>query len=123
MLLWMDYAEELLTEWKQCMEEGLDISAYKELMEQIQKMPPSPERYRLADEMSSLLQTLPHQKDYTYDEPSDWDGIQACLPKEQPVLPGVPNREALSERIHGAWLGRIIGCLLGKPVEGRRTPD
>lgn len=123
MLLWMDYAEELLTEWKQCMEEGLDISAYKELMEQIQKMPPSPERYRLADEMSSLLQTLPQQKDYTYDEPSDWDGIQACLPKEQPVLPAVPNREVLSERIHGAWLGRIIGCLLGKPVEGRRTPE
>lgn len=87
MLLWMDYADELLTEWKQCIEEGLDASAYKELMEQIKKMPPSPERYRLADEVFSLVQTLPQQEGYAYNEPSDWDAIQACLPQEQPFFP------------------------------------
>ena len=29
----------------------------------------------------------------------------------------------LKDKIRGAWLGRICGCLLGKPVEGMRTPD
>ena len=30
----------------------------------------------------------------------------------------VANIDTLKDRIEGAWLGRCIGCLLGKPVEG-----
>ena len=32
-------------------------------------------------------------------------------------LEGVPSGDALLDRLHGAWLGRAAGCLLGKPVE------
>ena len=42
--------------------------------------------------------------------------------------PRVPRKDApakgeLRSRIKGAWLGRICGCLLGKPVECWRTPE
>jgi hypothetical protein len=33
------------------------------------------------------------------------------------------RRAVLKEKIHGAWLGRMCGCLLGKPIEGIRTNE
>ncbi|MCI9277228.1 MAG: ADP-ribosylglycohydrolase family protein [Lachnospiraceae bacterium] len=33
------------------------------------------------------------------------------------------DEEALRDKIHGAWMGRICGCLLGKTVEGIRTDE
>jgi ADP-ribosylglycohydrolase len=53
------------------------------------------------------------------DEPNDFDAIRNAW-QAAPVLPPLPTPAALRDRIHGAWLGRAIGCLLGKPVE--RTP-
>lgn len=41
MLVWMDYAQELETEWKQCMVEGIAVTSYKELFTQIKQMAPS----------------------------------------------------------------------------------
>lgn len=34
-----------------------------------------------------------------------------------------PNQTSVEDRIHGAWMGRICGCLLGKTVEGMRTDE
>lgn len=45
-------------------------------------------------------------------EPDDLDEILA-LATPRPV----PVSGDLTDRIHGAWLGRAAGCLLGKPVE------
>ena len=36
---------------------------------------------------------------------------------------GKGQREELRDKIHGAWMGRICGCLLGKTVEGIRTDE
>lgn len=46
------------------------------------------------------------------DEPSDWPAIAALLGE-------VPRTDATAdpERLRSAWLGRGIGCVLGKPVE------
>lgn len=123
MLIWVDYASELETEFRQCMEEGIDVSEYEALFTQIQKMPPSPQRSAMAEELYRLIQTLPKQEGYPYVEPSDWEGIQECLPKEQPSLPELSVDDSLFDKIYGAWLGRVCGCLLGKPIEGLRTPD
>lgn len=53
---------------------------------------------------------------YAYVEPSDLTSIEKAsrFHKRSESL----DRETLFDRIHGAWLGRAAGCLLGKPVEG-----
>lgn len=49
------------------------------------------------------------------DEPDDLAAIEAQWSR-QPVLPAADD-VAVGDRVHGGWLGRAAGCLLGKPVE------
>jgi ADP-ribosylglycohydrolase len=54
-----------------------------------------------------------HRRDHpSADEPDAWDDIVAQW-RRIPTL----RRAARPDRLHGAWLGRAVGCLLGKPVE------
>jgi len=47
-------------------------------------------------------------------EPDDLATIRAAWPATFGLPRGGPD---LPDRVHGAWLGRAVGCLLGKPVE------
>jgi len=47
------------------------------------------------------------------DEPDEWADIVALLPRA--ASSGAAS--VAFDRVHGAWLGRSAGCLLGKPVE------
>ncbi len=69
------------------------------------------------------VQTLPTRADYAYVEPSDLRAIQKAR-RRGPGLPkwNASKREFL-RRLHGGWLGRICGCMLGKPVESWRRQD
>lgn len=60
---------------------------------------------------------LPFDPDCAADEPSDLEAIRAARPDEKPVLPAFDYAK-LDDKIRGGWLGRMAGCLLGKPVEG-----
>lgn len=53
---------------------------------------------------------------YDAAEPTDLDAIRAVSPglREPRVMPAPAG---LLDRVHGGWLGRAAGCLLGKPVE------
>ncbi len=67
--------------------------------------------------------TLPLRDDWSYHEPSDLAGIRQSRP-DQVVLPDFYLAEAeIREKIHGAWLGRIAGCILGKPLEMGLSQD
>ncbi|NRQ37166.1 ADP-ribosylglycohydrolase family protein [Nonomuraea sp. NN258] len=61
----------------------------------------------LLDELAAIPSPLP--------EPSDLAGIIAATP----AWPAGRTREKRVDpsRVHGAWLGRAAGCVLGKPVE------
>lgn len=70
---------------------------------------------RLARELLGELDERPDPAALIAAEPDDLDGILAVAPGGAPAAPQATAD--LSDRIHGAWLGRAAGCLLGKPVE------
>lgn len=61
-----------------------------------------------------LLDELAGEQPESADEPNEWDAIERLLPPEPELpRPGVAD----ADHVRGAWYGRAIGCLLGKPVE------
>ncbi len=52
-----------------------------------------------------------------YDEPSDWEAISKTFPPEDSHARFSGDEAQLADRVHGGWLGRVIGCQLGKPME------
>lgn len=119
---WELYSSSLDTEYTQGIEEGLDISSYKALFEAVHQMPPSAQKEKMADVLFEIVQSAPMAAGFSYLEPSDLEGIrELCRPYsfEQNTV----TKSQLRDKIKGAWIGRISGCLLGKPVEGMRTEE
>ncbi|MET0933060.1 MAG: ADP-ribosylglycohydrolase family protein [Mycetocola sp.] len=74
---------------------------------------PAPEKVRtLAREILSHIDTRPAPETLRAAEP---DRLEEILRLAAPA-PRLATDTSL-DRIHGAWLGRAAGCLLGKPVE------
>jgi len=69
------------------------------------------------------LSELPLRADWPYDEPSDLAGIQAARPAPVIRPPFYLSEEEVRAKIHGAWLGRAAGCVLGKPLEVHFSQD
>ncbi|MDD6033127.1 MAG: ADP-ribosylglycohydrolase family protein, partial [Oscillospiraceae bacterium] len=117
--MWISLAPHMVTEWTQCMEQGLDVEQYGPVCREIAQKGKDWEE--LARVTAARMEAAPLRPDYPYDEPSDLAGILAARPNRRHSLkPAAPG--AVADKIRGAWLGRIAGCLLGKPVEGMRRP-
>ena len=116
--LWESYAEELNVEYRQCVEEGKDIEAYRALFESVAQMPPGKHKAKIADVLYDLQRTLPRRADYAYQEPDELEEIRALRPVWKQNKQETPAFDVLEDKILGAWQGRICGCLLGKPIEG-----
>ena len=75
------------------------------------------------DDPSALLElyeellALGAPEGFSYEEPSGLEEIRAVRPKPRGKLKR-PAGDELRDRMLGAWIGRIAGCLVGKPVEG-----
>ncbi|QPP10757.1 ADP-ribosylglycohydrolase family protein [Streptomyces bathyalis] len=55
---------------------------------------------------------------WSYEEPDTLDGIRtAADPAPAAASGSVTGSDRYADRVHAAWLGRIAGCNLGKPVE------
>ena len=118
---WEFYASALPEEYTQCIDEGLDIEQYKPLFDEIAKFPKDEIKKKLGDVIFEIVSDARPRPDYKYNEPSDPDGIKALL-RGSPIR-GDVNPDTLFDKIHGAWVGRIVGCMLGKTVEGIRTNE
>ncbi|WP_323101321.1 ADP-ribosylglycohydrolase family protein [Intrasporangium sp. YIM S08009] len=119
-LTWVQPEDLLLHAFVQARAEGADVSALEREwvhaggsrdvpVSGAAEVPATPEQRALA---ARLL--------------DDVDDLAPARPAElEPVLerlsglqdPTVPAVHELTRRVHGAWLGRCAGCLLGKPVE------
>jgi len=73
--------------------------------------PAPPELRALALELLDELDAIP--RPLAADEP---DGLEEILAAADPA-PARPRAGDLEDRIAAAWLGRAVGCVLGKPVE------
>lgn len=70
------------------------------------------------------LAALRPAADFGYVEPSDLAAIRAARPPRRSVVrPPDAVDEGVARRIHGGWLGRCAGLVLGKPFECRPFTD
>ncbi len=119
---WDSYCYDILTEYTQCVDEGLDVERYKTIFEAAASLPKDEIRKKLTDTLFEAVCAAEMRKDYKYNEPSELAEIKA-LRKPYAFPQNTPSSDALKNKIHGAWMGRICGCLLGKPVEGIRSEE
>lgn len=114
------YPVNLLTEFQQCIDEGLDIGAYKDVFTAVYYLPNDETKKKLGDALFQKVCTAKMRPDYPYSEPSDLPSIQA-LRKPHSYAKTAPAD--MADKLLGAWLGRTCGCMLGKSVEGIRSDE
>jgi ADP-ribosylglycohydrolase len=108
------------TERRQCEQEGRDLTSIEDDFARVLALDlEDPANQPAAQQLLDKSITLPIRARYVFHEPSDLEGIRAARPVDSPRLPPLTLNDAqLEDKIYGAWTGRCVGCLLGKPVEG-----
>lgn len=116
---YLSYYWRLRTEVLQSQDEGKDISNLKQEIEKTLEEKDSNKREELSKELLDKFQALPIRENFKYIEPSNLNEILKESGEDFKLFKKdvIPD-ENLFNKIYGAWLGRIAGCLLGKPVEG-----
>lgn len=97
-------------EVRQRRESGYDVDA---VVQQANRTDPDDRQALLA--LVDAMATSDRIAGWAYEEPDELAGIQASLsqvPQRQPA-----RGNDLPDQIHAAWLGRIAGCNVGKPIE------
>lgn len=123
--LWLWWHKgDLKTELQQLTDEGRDTSSVEAEFERLlaEDMPEDEQFQQAVNELFDKTRHLIMRPDYSYIEPSDLESIRANRANGPRVLPVTQSDDELLDRIHGAWLGRCAGCLLGKPIEGMQSP-
>lgn len=115
--------QDIETERRQCEEEGRDLASVQEEFDRVLQLDIDNPANQPAQALLDKTISLPTRPDYGFHEPSDLEGIKAARPANRPSLPALSLSDSkLEDRVYGAWAGRCVGCLLGKPVEGWRRP-
>ncbi|MBO4217241.1 MAG: ADP-ribosylglycohydrolase family protein [Clostridia bacterium] len=120
---WERYSSALATEYRQSIEEGLDVEMYKSLFDSVGALQISEYKERLADVIFDIVLNAPLRPGYGYKEPDTLPEIRELRNTSLYVIDENAKCYDLKDRIRGAWYGRICGCLLGKTVEGIRTDE
>ena len=117
---WEFYASNLMTEYTQSTEEGLDIEEYKDVFTAVSNLPKDEIKKKFGDILFEVITSAKQKEDYPYIEPSDLESIKDL---RNPHSYEKTNKIDTAEKVHGAWMGRVCGCMLGKTVEGIRTNE
>jgi ADP-ribosylglycohydrolase len=124
MIHWWLYIsrEDLQTERLQCLQEGKNLTHLEAEFKRVEGLNLEDQKNQsVAQELIDKTILQPIRDDYTHIEPSGLDEIHAVRPKREPKEFNL-LKTGLFDKIYGAWLGRVTGCLLGKPVETWRSP-
>lgn len=116
------YPSDLMAEYKQSIEEGLDVEKYKPLFEAVSSLSNGEHKTRMSDVIYEMVINANMQQGYKYNEPSTLKEIKA-LRKPHSFEASMPDEKTFRKKLLGAWTGRACGCLLGKPVEGIRSDE
>ena len=120
---WDCYHSQLLVEYKQSIEEGKDIGQYGDLFAAAAKMSVCSAKIKMADVLFDLVLNASVVSGYQYIEPSELEQIKSLRQSTWKTKTNKPDKDILCKKISGAWMGRICGCLLGKPIECIKTQE
>lgn len=119
-----EYANGILTEYRQSYDEGLDIEKYEALFRAVGNLSAEePQKSALSASLFEIVADAPMRKEYAFREPSTLEEIRLLRKPYALKDTKIPSEETLREKISGAWYGRICGCILGKPAEGTRRAE
>ena len=128
--LWL-YGCDLETEWRQAREEGCDLSSVAAEFRKLRGAEPKANYheqlisgrrdlrwFERALALIERVQSLPLRRDYPYTEPDRLPAIRAARGRGPAVPRWRGGRAAFADRVRGGFLGRVAGCMFGKPFEG-----
>lgn len=118
---WEFYSSNLLLEYQESFDEGLDIEIYKDVFSSVSRLPKGEIKKKLGDALFDAVTSSSQRDGYPYIEPSELEQIKSLKKTHQAKTPY--ESSTLESKIHGAWMGRIAGCMLGKTLEGIRTDE
>lgn len=98
-------------EIKQREEEGVDVSGFAEKLQAAGK-----DEVKIMSVYEELRETKVSPK-FPYSEPNALFAIRAERPDGPRKLQINASEAQLQDKFYGAWLGRSVGCALGKPLE------
>lgn len=116
------YLDDIGAEYNQSFEEGLDIEKHKALFDAVADMENGEEKLKMSNVIFEIVMNSKIKDGYKYNEPNELEEIKA-LRKAYAYDSKMPEKDELRKKILGAWTGRAVGCLLGKPVEGIRSDE
>lgn len=123
---WLSNTERLQAEWKQSADEGRTLLPWEESPGAGLAGLDEVSREKRAGELYDALMEQPPCPGLLRREPSGLAEIRDLRPPREETPPGGPpggKPPDRLDRVHGAWLGRCAGCLLGKPFEGWSRAD
>jgi len=127
MSYWESYSQDLMVDYYQAMDEGRDVEEMKDIMQATAQFRCGSEREKIADILFTMLYNAPMRADFAYREPDDLNEIRLlrpCLPEMTELInTPLPEENVFRDKIYGAWVGRICGCMLGQPLEGIKSKE
>ena len=99
-------------EIQQMEEEGRDVTAFRQQVRAWNR-PTKQKCYQLY----SRLMSAPRRPGWQYEEPEVFQEIERQSPGWRYDAPLTLTSAVIFERVHGGWLGRAIGSVLGKPLQ------
>lgn len=112
---WEFYSSNLITEYQQSIDEGLDIEKYKDVFESVFNLPLNEIKDKLGNVLFEAVQCANQQSGYKYIEPSDLDTIKKL---RKPFEYERKDRENIEEKNKRSMDGKSLRMYAGQTHRG-----